>query len=86
MTAVLNGAGITFTRPEGDKADPTTLDYYLPDLDLYIEVKQFHSDRIAKQLSAVPQMTSALVLVGPKSVEAFSVLASKLQPKDQQDR
>lgn len=31
--------------------EPARLDFYLPDFDLYIEVKAFHSDRISEQMS-----------------------------------
>lgn len=52
------------------------LDFYLPDLDIYIEVKQFHSDRIAKQMARRPNviaiqgrgavLTFCAMLKGPK--------------------
>jgi hypothetical protein len=45
------------------------LDFYLPDFSIWIEVKRFHSPRIAEQMSRVPNviviqgLTAALVFV-----------------------
>lgn len=78
MSALLDRASIRYTRPERDKADPTTLDFHLTDIGLYIEVKQFHTDRIAGQLGAMPHTASALVLVGPDSIKAFARLVAAL--------
>jgi hypothetical protein len=35
---------------QGDK-HPSRLDFYLPNYNIFIEVKQFHSNRIAEQMS-----------------------------------
>jgi hypothetical protein len=47
-------------------------------MDLYVEVKQWHSDRIAGQLSKLPRNAAALVLIGRQAVEKFSSLAAAL--------
>lgn len=44
----LTRAGVPFTTGDENAAG---LDFYLPDHDLYIEVKQFHSPRIEEQMS-----------------------------------
>lgn len=46
----LSGAGIRFQTDDGG-GNPRNLDFYLPDLDLHIEVKQFHSERVAEQMA-----------------------------------
>lgn len=74
MVALLTKHAIDFRRPDRDKDDPTTLDFFLPDFALYVEVKQFHSPRISDQLAKVPQRTSAIVLMGPTAVEDFERL------------
>ena len=78
LAALLRSNGIWFTRPERDKTDPTTLDFFLPELRLYIEVKQFYTDRIAGQLQKVPQGMTAIVLIGPRAVEDFMALCNVL--------
>jgi hypothetical protein len=71
-------AGIEFARPERLDTDPTTLDYYLPAFDLYVELKGYHTPRLARQLERVPRRSSVLVLVGPQSVAAFFHFAQRL--------
>jgi hypothetical protein len=71
MIDFLEEVDIDFNRPDQNKKDPTTLDFYLIDLDLYIEVKQFHSDRISEQLSKVPEHKTAIVLQGPNAMKDF---------------
>lgn len=56
MRSALIDAGITFVE---DEDNPTSLDFYLPDADLHIEVKQFHTDRIAEQMSRAPNVLVA---------------------------
>ncbi len=67
----MEGAAIEYTRPERDKHDPTMLDYYLPRFRMYVELKQFHTDRIAKQLANVPDGFNVMVLVGRTAVVEF---------------
>lgn len=44
----LEAAGIEFRHGNNN---PVGLDFYLPEHDLHIEVKRFHSDRIAGQMA-----------------------------------
>lgn len=76
---LLNHHGIAFTRPERNKFDPTNLDFYLPAQELYLEVKQFHTPRIAAQLANVPAHVTAIVLVGPNCVRDLERLCVALQ-------
>ncbi len=79
MTDVLESNGIAFTRPERDQSDPAGLDFYLTDFKLYIEIKQFHTPRIAAQLAKVPEKITAIVLVGPQCVSDFAHLCRNLK-------
>jgi hypothetical protein len=79
MANLLRSADIDFTRPERDRSDPTTLDFYLPDFDLYIEVKQFHTDRITRQLAAVPDRKTAIMLMGPSAISDFERLVAAIR-------
>lgn len=47
------------TRYETEMENEARLDFYLPDHGLYIEVKQFHSDRIADQMKRAPNVIAA---------------------------
>lgn len=78
FVAILDAAAIGYIRPDRDHDDPTTLDFYLPDLDLYIELKQYHSDRITRQLANLPENSNALVLIGRNSVHAFRAFIRQL--------
>lgn len=68
---LLQHFGVEYTRPERDSADPTNLDFYIPALKLYVEIKRFHTDRINHQLSKVPLGYDVMVLQGNTSVDAF---------------
>lgn len=76
IAEALHDAGIRFTasdrnagRPQ--RPDDITLDFHLLDLDLYIEVKQFHSARIAKQMEAAENV---IVAQGRAAVTALANL------------
>jgi NMD protein affecting ribosome stability and mRNA decay len=47
------------------------LDFYIPEKDVYIEVKQFHSDRIVKQMAS---KENVIVLQGRKAIQFFNSL------------
>jgi hypothetical protein len=56
LADALDRAGLDYVT--GDKNE-ARLDFYLPSIDLYIEVKQFHSARIAGQMSRAPNVIAA---------------------------
>lgn len=58
----LNAAGIKFDRTH------QRIDFYLPDQEVYIEVKQYHSDRSAEQLKT---QDNIILLQGKKAVNLF---------------
>ncbi len=60
----LQAAGVRY-YVDGDGPNKWGLDFYLPDLDVYIEVKRFHSERIAGQTARAPNV---IVVQGEKSV------------------
>jgi transcriptional regulator with XRE-family HTH domain len=51
-------AGVKYLTDRGGRND-SRLDFELPDYDLAIEVKQFHSDRVGLQLARVPNVILA---------------------------
>jgi hypothetical protein len=63
----LSSAGLSFVR-EGSPQNPFVLDFYLPDHGVAIEVKQFHSDRIAAQMARAPNV---IALQGEAAVRFF---------------
>jgi hypothetical protein len=53
------------------------LDFYLVDLDVHIECKQFHTERISEQMS---RSSNIIAIQGLKAAELFSdLLASSVQ-------
>jgi hypothetical protein len=67
VARALEMGGISFTHESENKDQG--LDFYLPDYNVYIEVKQFHADRISKQLAS---QDNVIVLQGRKAVALFS--------------
>lgn len=61
----LERAGINYRRTDNG---PRALDFYLIDLDIYIEVKRFHTIRIVNQMSRVPDI---IVIQGMKAASQF---------------
>lgn len=58
IAEALTRAGIEFVTDEGG-GNPAGLDFYLPAADLHIEVKRFHSPRVADQMSRAPNVICA---------------------------
>jgi hypothetical protein len=50
------------------------LDFYLPDHDVHIEVKDFHSPRIADQMARTPNV---IALQGRQACELFAALLTE---------
>jgi len=48
-------AGIRFQTDHGGHV-PANLDFYLPDFDVYLEVKRMHSPRISDQMARAPNV------------------------------
>ena len=68
-------AGISYLHETDMKAeDSLGLDFYLPELNVYIEVKQFHSDRIARQMARAPNV---IAIQGRQSAHVFADLITR---------
>jgi hypothetical protein len=50
------------------------LDFFLPHYDCYVELKQFHSERIAEQMSRVPNV---IAIQGKKAMDCFEKLMQR---------
>jgi transcriptional regulator with XRE-family HTH domain len=55
--------------PDQDGKSPSNLDFYLPDHDVHIEVKRFHSERIGAQMARAENVIAAQ---GKKAVELLA--------------
>ena len=71
LARALDQAGIAYAR-DRDGAVPANLDFHLPDHDLYIEVKRFHSDRVG------PQMARAANVIAVQGLGAVDWLCGLL--------
>ena len=69
VAEALTQKGITFVTERERKEQQ--LDFYLPDFDLFIEVKQFSTPRTAAQIAG---MENVLVIQGRAAANAFAKL------------
>lgn len=67
LAAILDGLGVSYVKNDAVSG----LDFYLLNYDVYIEVKQFHSNRIAEQMSRRPNV---IVIQGMESLNALERL------------
>ena len=76
LAEALDEVGIQFVH-ESENSEQE-LDFYIPFFDVYIEVKQFHAERIARQMSS---KDNVLDVQGMKSIDLFvtMLLRSKLE-------
>lgn len=77
VAQALDDAGIVFKHES--EGDTLNLDFHLPDHGLYVEVKRFHSDRIAGQMSRAGDV---IALQGSAAVDLFCKLlrSEKTEP------
>jgi hypothetical protein len=68
----LDKAGISYVVD--GHPDAQGLDFYLPESDIAIEVKQFHTDRIAEQMS---RKRNVIALQGAGAVAMFCAAIDK---------
>lgn len=73
VASALTSAGVAFERDGANTSRPP-LDFYLPDFDLYIEVKQFHSDRIAGQMA---KAENVIAIQGRAAALAFARMINR---------
>lgn len=67
----LTANGINFRRADDMK---TRLDFFLPDFNVYIEVKRFHTPRINDQLE---RATDIIIVQGPASMRFLESFISR---------
>lgn len=67
IVSAFTAAGISFVR-ERD-GGTLELDFHLPDLNVYVECKQFHTDRIAAQMKRAPNV---ICIQGMEAARAFA--------------
>jgi len=72
IAEVLDSLGIDFVHESEDKYQG--LDFYIPKYDVYIEVKQFHAERIHRQISS---RDNVIVIQGTQSVNLLKALLTK---------
>ena len=63
---LLNSKSIKFVHEGYKNGINQRLDFYLPDHDIYIEVKKFHTERVLKQLES---QDNIILVQGDKSVK-----------------
>lgn len=64
----LTKASLEFVM-ENDMMNAAGLDFYLPQYDIYIEVKSFYSERIAEQMS---RAKNVIAIQGEQSARVFA--------------
>lgn len=69
IAEAMDEVGIEFIHESENKEQG--LDFYLPYFDVYIEVKQFHSDRISRQMES---KDNVIAVQGRKSAELLCVM------------
>lgn len=74
IEAALKEAGIRYVR-DRDGLVPSHLDFYLPDADVYIEVKRFHSDRIGGQMA---RAENVIAVQGLRAVQFMTAALSAM--------
>lgn len=67
--------GIRYHRDLRHPMTGRVLDFFLIDHDLFVEVKQFHTDRLEQQIAGV---TNVLVVQGMPAAKAFGALLEKV--------
>lgn len=69
IEAALIDAGIEYVT-ENEMMNAAALDFYLPQYDVYIEVKAFHSPRIAEQMG---RAQNVIAVQGAKAIETLAL-------------
>lgn len=77
VRTALDAAGISY-QCAGENHFDQTLDFYLPDYGTFIEVKQFHSERISRQMAQAPNI---IAIQGRGAAETFARMISKVAPR-----
>ncbi len=76
VAEALDAAGIDYLHEKDSKTDGLNLDFYIPDLYVYIECKAFSTDRTAAQIKD----KQVILVQGMKAAEAFKQLVARPAP------
>ena len=76
LAKTLDDVGIQYVHESENKEQ--RLDFYLPFFDVYIEVKQYHSERISDQMSS---KDNVIALQGIKSVQFLTTVLKRSKLK-----
>lgn len=71
IAEALTAKGIQFIHDGHGEITEKNLDFYLPDYDVYIECKQFHTDRSSEQLKRHPNV---ILIQGMEAAKFFSIM------------
>lgn len=87
VAAALAAAGIRFTREDRNAGRPhqsgdVFLDFHLVDFDVYVEVKAFHADRIARQMATAKNV---IALQGRAAVNLFAEIIRRSGKPEMQE-
>lgn len=69
VAELLTKRGIDFIHESQNNG--SNLDFYLPSYDVYIEVKQYHTDRVINQLS---KKDNVILIQGKKSISFLKAI------------
>lgn len=72
IAEALDKAGIIYTREKHDRVQ--RIDFLLPEYDVAVEVKQFHTERSIRQLRENPNI---ILIQGVHAAEAFAHLINR---------
>lgn len=74
VAKILDEVGVLYIHESQRKGNGPALDFYLPDHDLYIEVKQYHADRSSRQLSMADNV---ILIQGSGSIKFLKGLKNR---------
>jgi hypothetical protein len=78
MEAILQDAGIAYTRPELDKTDPANFDFKVSDVGVYVECKRRLPGKLRRQMHKVSRETSVICILGPNAARDLVRLSAVL--------
>jgi hypothetical protein len=71
-----DAAGILYRRADTKKG--RHIDFFLPELDIYVEVKRYHTPRTTEQMARVPDI---IVIQGMKAAATFVKMIGGYRPR-----
>jgi hypothetical protein len=71
LALAFDDAGVEYVHESEQGNHNNGIDFYLPKYGVYVEVKQYHSDRVSEQLKRHEEV---IVIQGKASVNYFALL------------